>query len=198
VTPFWIFLWLEKLTVKNPSTRHTRYEYRVLTEYYAVYLYLSLILTINIPIKSTYIRIIPPMLHAIWWSSHAHSSAHTGQRQSYVCVQCTVCGYVVTVRFCEWWCCVAVVLCWCDRIEGRGGQERLGRTHTDDAGVYMDTASHDTTDEEEDLTSSRVCASGGGVWLPPTLGSLPPPSPRLDHARRPTFATTPLPTGITR
>ena len=40
-----------------------------------------------------------------------------------------------------------------------------GRTHTDDEGVYghMDTASHDTTDEEEDLTSSRVCASEGEV-----------------------------------
>ena len=28
------------------------------------------------------------------------------------------------------------MLCSCDSIEGRGRQERLGRTHTDDEGVY--------------------------------------------------------------
>ena len=35
--------------------------------------------------------------------------------------------------------------------------------HTLTTRECMDTASHDTTDEEEDLTSSRVCASEGEV-----------------------------------
>jgi len=53
------------------------------------------------------------------------------------------------------------------------------------------TRSHDTKDK--DKTWLRKSASH-----PPLGLSLPPPSPRLDHARRLTLATTPLLTDITR
>jgi hypothetical protein len=51
----------------------------------------------------------------------------------------------------------------------------------------MDTVSHDTTDEEEDLTSSRVCvqAKGKSDSRPPLGLSLPPLLDLIMHDGQP-------------